>query len=472
MVLAILSLHALLHSAYMNKPDMGVHTWRQTNTLAVAKNYYEVDMRILYPRIDKNYGTTGVTGPQFTSYDYGLACCYKLFGFSESIHRWFSLAISLLALWGAYRVFRLYLDPFISSISLLAMVGIPEFFFYSIAAVPDLLALAFMVWGWWFFYRFSERKKYAYALYAGILLALAGMTKLMFLVPGFVFLGEIIRRKWIDFPRLIGYATMAFLALAGSIWWYLWAKYLTYLNGLHEFVHQIRFLNGASEIIAAITQNIFIDAVETWIGYPLLLPVAGGLFFAIKKGLKKRQDIRISLSLVGALMYYIVMQHQLKYHGYYILLYVPFIALTVGLFLSVLRSKKWRNTVIVCAALAPIWSVVRMHHNWQVGPHSLQTEFFDKEKRETCRAISRTKPLWIVGPDQSGVINFYYLGAKGFPWYDDTKNFQNWIDWKEQGAAGVITEEPQRAMEIAANLGISLIPYRELGSFHWLIWQE
>ena len=64
------------------------------------------------------------------------------------------------------------------------------------------------------------------------------------------------------------------------------------------------------------------------------------------------------------------------------------------------------------------------------------------------------------------------MGAKGFPWYDDTENFENWISWKEQGAAGVITEEPQRAMEIAANLGISLIPYRELGSFHWLIWQE
>lgn len=470
--LLILSVHFLLHAPYLGKPAMGVHTWRQTNTLAIAKNYHEIDMRILYPRIDKNYGTNGVTGPQFTSYDFTLACMYEVFGFSETLHRWLSLIISLLTLWGAYKVFRLYFTVEVSVIALLAMVGIPEFYFYSISAVPDLMALFFMLWGWWFFYRFSEKRKFSYALITGLFLALAGMTKLMFLVPGFVFIGEILRRKWFQWSLWIGYASITFIALSGTVFWYLWARYLTELNGLHEFVHQVRFLNSWNEILQVLFQNIFIDAVETWVGYPLLLPVVGGILVAVRNRFHTATDWRIWLSVFGAVTYYIVMQHQLKYHGYYMLLYVPFIALAVAYFIKEIHSSRWVTVGISCVLLAPIWSGVRMHHNWQASENTLRKEFYDSNLREECRQLSSQKEHWIVGPDQSGAIHFYYLGAKGFPWYEDTKEFDNWLEWKSKGASGIITTEPHRAREVVSSMGLRLKSFGRVGDIHWLIWDE
>jgi hypothetical protein len=76
--------------------------------LAVARNYAQEDMNILYPRIDKRYHTNGITGPQFTSYDYTLAVGYKIFGFSQNLHRYFSLLIGFFAIFGISNCENIY----------------------------------------------------------------------------------------------------------------------------------------------------------------------------------------------------------------------------------------------------------------------------------------------------------------------------------------------------------------------------
>ena len=48
---------------------MGLHVWRQCNTMAVARNFYEEGMDILRPRVDRRGSTDGVTGMQFPSYE-------------------------------------------------------------------------------------------------------------------------------------------------------------------------------------------------------------------------------------------------------------------------------------------------------------------------------------------------------------------------------------------------------------------
>ncbi len=462
---ALLTLQMALHAPFMNRVAMGNHVWRQCNTLAVAKNYYEQDMNILYPRIDKNYGTNGITGPQFTSYDYTLALLYKGFGFSETTHRWFSLFLSLLALAGTVAVIKIYLpNGHAAYWGGLALIGIPEFYYYSIAAVPDLLALAAMVWGWWYFYRYLNRPSAMNLIYTMLLLALAGMTKLMFLVPGFVFLGEIIRRKAWNTRDVAGYGVLALGVLGTSAWWYFWAKYLTDMNGINEFVHAIRFKESISAALQVWIKNMGIDAVETWVGYPLLIPVFGGLFLALKR---HARDLRVLFSLLAATLYYGVMQHQLEHHGYYIVLFVPFIALSAAYFVHRMerRSKtspeknlvftKWHILLL----LAPIWSVLRMSHNFNEQQAGMPAIFTQPADRVQMQALSKAQDLWIVGPDQSGCVFFYYLGAKGFPWYNLGDAPTEFARFKELGAKGIITPNESDAREMCrrANIEIGLI---------------
>ena len=471
---AILTLQVAIHLPFMNRVAMGNHVWRQVNTLAVAKNYYEKDMNILYPRIDKNYGTNGVTGPQFTSYDYSVALLYKGFGFSETTHRWFSLMLSLCAIAGTVAIIRLYLPrggaPYWGG---LALIGIPEFYYYSIAAVPDLLALAAMVWGWWWFYQFLNTQKLKYAWISGVFLALAGATKLMFLVPGFIFLGEIIRRNAWNYLRIGGYAIVGTLAIGASLAWYVWAKHLTDMNGINEFVHAIRFKESVLDVLTVLGKNLAIDTVETWVGYPLIIPVFGGIYFLLKH---RRQDWRVGLSLLSAVLYYVFMQHQLEHHGYYIILFVPFIALSAAYFMEVVqrRSKaspekffgmsKWHIFLV----LAPIWSLLRMSHNFNLDKPGMPLAFTQSESRERMQQLSKSQDLWIVGPDQSGCVYFYYLGAKGFPWYNLGDKPTEFSRFKSMGAKGIVTDSEKEALDYCTDQHIGVEVLHRHQNWVWL----
>lgn len=464
----LLVLQVIIHAPFMNVPASGHHVWRQCNTLAVAKNYHEIDQNILYPRIDKTFGTNGITGPQFTSYDYTLSVLYRMFGFSEFTHRYFSLILSLLAIWGMFKVAQIYFkDLFLANLTALSLIGIPEFYYYSINAVPDLLALAAMLWAWHYFYQFLEKPTFSNALFCGLLLGLAGMTKLMFLVPGFVFLGEIIRRKVKSLNLWLGIVLIAGLSIIPSYGWYQWAKYLTSINGIHEFVHQIRFLPTINEAFSAFLQNIFSDTVETWVGYPLLIFVFGGLFIAFRT-----RDLRVYLSILAAILYYAVMQHQLQVHGYYMLVFVPFIALSVGYFFKTTPRYFWVALILVC--LSPIWSVARMSHNYG---SRVPAEFLSQNNRIQFQQWSTEKKQWIVGPDETGCVYFYYLQAKGYPWDAPTTDsltlsrFSDWI-FKEGDDLGLITDRMDLLEEISKKLNVKYTVLHRQGSFHWVDFQE
>ncbi len=466
--LVLVLLQIIIHLPFMNRVAMGNHVWRQCNTLAVAKNYYQVDMNILYPRIDKNYGSNGITGPQFTSYDYSLAIGYRLFGFSETAHRWWSLILSIVALLGTLSLLKRYFDD--ASVTFwagMAMLGIPEFYYYSIAALPDLLALAAMVWGWWWFYRFLDSKAWSDATICGLLMCLAGMTKLMFLVPGFVFIGEIIKRKAWTWNYFKGFAWMALIALGGSLFWYLWAKYLTQMNGIEEFVHAIRFKETWQAALQVFFKNASIDLMETWIGYPLILPFLVAFYYIIKR---KIRDPRVYLSLLAALLYYVFMQHQLEHHGYYMILFVPFLVLALAYFMVEIKKsnrlliQRLGTKIQYFMMLAPLWAMIRIQHNFNLNPPNIPHEFTQSNDRAALQKISAKQDLWIVGPDQSGCVYFYYLGAKGFPWYNLGDAPSEFVKFKKMGAKGIITQDEASALDYCRKIGL------ETRSVHYKGW--
>ena len=260
----LILVQVISHFAYLKLPAVGNHVWRQCNTLAVARNYYQEDMDILYPRIDKRYHSNGITGPQFTSYDYTLALVYKAFGFSQNAHRYLSLIRGIFAILGMFYLAHYYFQSdFLAFLCSLGLIGIPEFYYHSINAVPDLLALAAMIWGWFGFQKYMKRPSLKWALFTVLLMTLAGMTKIMFLIPGFVFLGEIMQQKIYRKLAIIPILIMGLVVISASLGWYYWAKILTSMNGIYEFVHEVRFIEGWGNRAITLLDNVFKDIPET-----------------------------------------------------------------------------------------------------------------------------------------------------------------------------------------------------------------
>ncbi len=508
LVVIICLVQFFTHFSYLKVPASGHHVWRQCNTLAVARNYAELDMNILYPRIDKNYGTDGITGPQFTSYDYTLAWLYRIFGFSQFTHRWWSLMISFSIIAGLFYLSNQFF-PYknIAFWSTFAVLGIPEFYYHSFNAVPDILAMSAMIWAWYFYNRLNKSYSWIHAWCSALLLALAGMTKLMFLIPGFVFIGDIWNRGAFPSQKNVRnyrklwpkWLLISLISLVFSYAWYRWAHYLTYLHWLNEFVHEIRFFNSGGEVLKALFQNLSIDLFETWVGYPLILLVFGGWFFVFKNK-QLWVDKRILFLILATLLYYIVMQKQLQIHGYYILLFVPFIALNIAYFLNNLymigsinkslsdseldktqldkthesqskfseNSKKLLTLSCLLILVSPLWSWLRMHHNWTEKGFRVPNTIINVKNAPLIETYTSDNPLWIVGPDQSGCVYFYYLHAKGFPWYNLAENDTVFDEFLNQGAGGFITDHPEKVKEMSVKFNWKIRYTKQLGTFYWI----
>ena len=467
LLIVLMSIQVLTHVAYLKLPAVGNHVWRQCNTLAVARNYYQEDMNILYPRIDKRYHTNGITGPQFTSYDYTLALVYKAFGFSQNAHRYLSLIIGIFAIWGMFFLGTHYLkNQQLAFLCAYALIGIPEFYYHSINAVPDLLALAAMIWGWYGYQNFLKSGKLLWAFLTVLLLALAGMTKIMFLIPGFIFLGDIIQTKIYRKLAIVSILIMGAIVASASLGWYYWAKILTSMNGIYEFVHEVRFIEGWGNRFQTLFDNLIKDIPETWVGYGFLLMFVTGLYFVANK---RMRDLRVLFLFFGIFLFYVAMQYQLKVHGYYTLLFAPFVLLIGVWGWNKLQNGLMKHLMLVLLLFSPVWAWARINRNWQEQNFRVAAELIVPQNQEKIRNLSGQRKYWMVGPDQSGCVDFYYLQAKGFPWYKLEEKSDLFDKFIKDGAEGLITNDTLHAKQYFRELKMNPKCIGNVGNYFWYV---
>ncbi|HEY1046066.1 MAG TPA: hypothetical protein VGF79_06465, partial [Bacteroidia bacterium] len=137
----------LTHLPFLNLPPCGAHVWRQCNTLAMSRNFCEEGGKITEARIDRRNETNGITGSHFPLYEYVLGQVYKVFGTSDSIARVYSLLIFTIGLFGFFRLTFYFSDNRINNFIVTLIFGsIPQLYYDSINALPDILALSLSIW--------------------------------------------------------------------------------------------------------------------------------------------------------------------------------------------------------------------------------------------------------------------------------------------------------------------------------------
>ena len=80
----------------VSAPILGVHSWRQADTGAIARNYLENGLVFWLPQVDWSGASSGFVECEFPLYQYLVALMYKLFGVNELIARGFSVLCSCL----------------------------------------------------------------------------------------------------------------------------------------------------------------------------------------------------------------------------------------------------------------------------------------------------------------------------------------------------------------------------------------
>lgn len=125
--LLFLSLNLLLHLPFLSLPPSGTHAWRQCNTMAMSRNFAEEGMDLTQPKIDRRNETNGITGSHFPLYEWCLAALSKVFGFSDTLARVFSLLIFTFGMLAFYQLLLLFNVPsFLAQGGAFLLLSIPR----------------------------------------------------------------------------------------------------------------------------------------------------------------------------------------------------------------------------------------------------------------------------------------------------------------------------------------------------------
>ena len=138
----LLLIGTLLRLINLHAPVLGVHSWRQADTAAIARNAFEAGLPFWLPQVDWGGASSGFAETDPPLYSQAVAWLYGWFGVQEWLARGLSLVFSLLALWLVLRLGRQLLGLEAGWWGGLLFAVLPLSVFYGRSIQPESLLLA------------------------------------------------------------------------------------------------------------------------------------------------------------------------------------------------------------------------------------------------------------------------------------------------------------------------------------------
>ena len=106
-----IGLGSLLRLVQIWMPVLGVHSWRQADTAAMARHFSQEGTPIWLPQIDWGGASTGLVESEFPLYPFLVSRLYDLLGVQEWLGRGLSVLCSALTIWLVVRLGRRWFNP-------------------------------------------------------------------------------------------------------------------------------------------------------------------------------------------------------------------------------------------------------------------------------------------------------------------------------------------------------------------------
>lgn len=350
-ILSFIILVAVIFRLYqIDTPLADLHSWRQTDTAAVARNFVKEGFDLLHPRYDDLSNIqTGVENPQgyrfveFPVYSAIFGFLYKYAPlFSLEIYgRLTTILLSLAIIAVIYYIALKESSRKAAFIAASVYATMPFFVFFSRAILPETAAVSFMMLSILFLYRNIHTKikwKSVLLLALSILcFSLSVLIKPTTIFYGVVILYLLYRKYGYMLLTKIGFYAYFILALTPLV---LWRYYITlYPEGIPASDWLITSVNTSEGL-----QNIFLKpSFFRWIFFERINNLIFGGFAALLfiLGVVKRQKTWLFYSfLASAFLYLFTFQGGNVQHEYYQIIILPVLALFAGLGSETLLENK------------------------------------------------------------------------------------------------------------------------------------
>ncbi len=419
-----LCLNLLVHIMVVEKPPMGNHVWRQCNTLALARNFYTESFNILTPRIDRRDGTNGITGTYFPLYEWVLGGVYFFCGEQYWITRSYSLIISTVAIWAFYLLLiRLNINNRFALLGGLLLLFVPEFYYQSANALPDIMAMAFAFLGALMWIDFFKQESNKFVLWAFVFSLLAALIKVQFIIISASTFLMLNKKNGIK-------ATLIWvLVLLITFSWYKYSINLTEINNLKEFGLWIKPISFENKV-QIFLNNIWSDMPEMLLGWPLFISC---LLVVVFQFMAKHPIPKIPLFFylwfIGFICFYILAIERMEHHNYYFLSIIP---LSIAYLIFVLDKIDFKHKIkysCILLLLSATWAIVRIvPTQWMSGKEKIPNEFLNTNILNEIKTWVTQKEQIVMLPDESGCVNFYFTNTKGYCFSNAKQLFEVYND--------------------------------------------
>lgn len=320
-----------------NPPLEISHNWRQTTGLMVARNFLEVDPSIFYARIDDNSGGTGIIGIEFPSMNYVYFLMAKIFGYTHWYGRLINLIVSSFGLFYFYKLLQQarFKERLAFYATLFLTVSI--WFSFSRKMMPDTYCISLMFIGLFFGLKYLEEQKIRQLLLYTFFCSLAILSKIPAGIYLVVLAPFLLNAKYTIKSRFL-LATLTLIPLALMFWWYfIWNPHVSATYG-NWYNSGRQLLVGMNEIFShpiETLDNFYFDAFFSFVTFGLFL-VGLVLMFVDRQ---KSMIIAFFSVFIVFVVYIFKSGYFFYHHSYYIIPFVPVMALVAAYALLKIQQK-------------------------------------------------------------------------------------------------------------------------------------
>lgn len=404
------------------------HSWRQSDTSAVSRNFIKYGFDVLHPRFDDlSNGVSLIDNPQgyrfveFPIYNVLQAGFFALFGYFtlEQWGRLVTIFSSLGSLAFLYLIVKKYISPRASLFVAFFYAFLPYNIYFGRVILPDQLMVALMLGGIYFFDKWVENIKGSLFLILSILFtASAILIKPFVLFFGLPFLYLVWSRFKLTFLKKWKLWAFIILAILPFILWRIWMQ--QYPEGIPR--SDWLFNGNGIRFKGAFFHWIFAERISH-----LILGFFGLPFVVIGLLAKpKKEGWLFYLFIISVLVYLTVLATGNVQHDYYQILIIPTLALFFAKGIDFILEKsdvlfnRYISYIVIVVSvlflLAFGWFKVRDFYSIQ-----------HPEIIEAGKAVDRLTPkdAKVIAVYNGDTTFLYHTNRRGWPVFE--RDFSDFI---------------------------------------------
>lgn len=386
-----------------NPPLEIAHNWRQSTGDMVARNFYEINNNILYPRLDMVGEKDGIIGTEFSVLNYLMYLSALVVGFHDWVGRLIVLIVSSFGVLYFYKLIKLKFDEHLAFVAAMLLLS-SMWLTYSRKVMPDTFSVSLVIIGLYYVFSFlntgvkSRLVAYLFFIILGVLSKIPAAYLLVLLV--FPMLDKEVSLKQKTLLALI-----TLLGLIPAIWWYFyWVPYLIKNFEPWPYFMGTSFSNGLHELITNPEQTLnkfYFEALK-FTGFAAFL---SGLGIAIYK--KDKKIIFILLSCLFAFgLYMLKSGRNFYHHTYYVIPFVPVMCLVAAYGICQIKKVQLQCFVLIVISIE---GIANQQHDFRIK----NTELYKLQLESIADSLSSKNDLFAI----NGGINpqqLYLLHRRGF----------------------------------------------------------